>query len=147
MSGGATWPNGSHGLCGDPASAAAPRSLEAGGAAYTGAVGGQYSQGAVLTAVVAVTAFHQGRFGLRVCRVPGAPDAAAEPAALTEACLDANVLVQAGVAGAQAPGQRWYYLGTVPPAVAPASYTSYWQLPPGLTCDGTTAHCVLQWYW
>lgn len=36
---------------------------------------------------------------------------ASEKAQLTEACLEANVLRQAAVPGAQAPGDRWYHLG------------------------------------
>lgn len=70
VSGGADWPNGQHGMCGDPA--AGPRPHEAGGSLWTGAATGVYEEGSVLDLKVTVTAFHKGRFSFRVCRIEGA---------------------------------------------------------------------------
>lgn len=53
------WPNGNHGICGDPA--AGPQTMAIGGSAYTGASGGAYVEGSVMTAVTEITAFHMGR--------------------------------------------------------------------------------------
>ena len=66
---GATWPQGSHGICGDPA--AGPLDHEAGGAHWSGAVQGWYHDGQVLNLTVTVTAFHKGRFQFRICRIAG----------------------------------------------------------------------------
>ena len=132
MGAGATWPQGSHGICGDPA--AGPLDHEAGGAHWSGAVQGWYHDGQALNLTVTVTAFHKGRFQFRICRIAGTgalaaasgickgaaglshrdptpplprcidADVASEKAQLTEACLDSNALVQANVPGAQVRG-------------------------------------------
>ena len=147
VSGGQAWPDGAHGLAGDPASAARPRPHEAGGkfwaAAGSGAPQATWVEGSVVSVSSTLTAFHRGRLGFRVCRIEGT-SVAAEAAQLTEACLEANVLKQANVPGAQAPGDRWFHLGATPIA-APMTYTAALQLPPGLVCDGVTAKCALQW--
>ena len=146
VSGGQTWPAGAHGLGGDPASAARPRNHEAGGKYWGGgAPQATWVEGSVVSVSSTLTAFHRGRLGYRVCRVEGT-SVAAETAQLTEACLEANVLRQANVPGAQAPGDRWFHLGSTP-IPAPMTYTAALQLPPGLVCDGVTAKCVLQWYY
>jgi hypothetical protein len=80
----------------------------------------------------------------RVCRVQGST-AQEERNQLTEACLDANVLVQADVPGAQTPGERYYNLGSDPSSTG--RYTMKYKLPKGLTCDGVAAKCVLQWHY
>ncbi|KAL4857482.1 Peptidyl-prolyl cis-trans isomerase FKBP13 [Chlorella vulgaris] len=138
--GAASFPNGAHGLCGDLA--AGPLRHEAGGALWTGRPTAVLREGSVVYLNVTVTAFHKGRFEFRICRVDGT-DVASEKAQLTEACLDQHALVQANVPGAQAPGDRYYHLGSNDQP----SYTMPYQLPSGLSCDGTTSKCVLQWYW
>lgn len=54
---------------GDPA--AGPLRHEVGGSLYTGAVAATWREGAVVNITVAITAFHKGRFGLRICRIQG----------------------------------------------------------------------------
>lgn len=103
---------------------------------------GTYLEGAVVTLAVKLTAFHKGRFGFRICRFEG-NTTTAENAAMSEACLDSNILTQADVDEAQAPGDAYYHLGST----SASDYTMYYQLPSGLTCDGTSAKCVLQWYY
>ena len=39
---------------------------------------------------------------------------------------------------------QYYYFGK---QSAGTTYTSYWQLPAGLLCDGVTARCVMQLHW
>jgi len=96
--GGATWPEGQHGLCGDPAPSDRPH--EAGGRFWTGAVTGTYTEGQVANLTVKLTAHHMGRFGFRICRVAGA-DVESERAQFTEGCLDQTILLQADAPGAQ----------------------------------------------
>lgn len=64
--------------------------------------------------------------------------------------------LQAKVAEAQAPGDRWFHLGQEDTGIpcpervcvlGGTIHTSYYQLPPGLVCDGVSAKCVLQWHW
>ncbi len=64
-----TWPEGVHGMCGDPA--AGPLRHEAGGDRWTGTARATYSEGAVLNMTVYVAAFHKGRFSFRICRISG----------------------------------------------------------------------------
>lgn len=59
-------------------------------------------------------------------RLPLLQDAASEKAQLTEACLDQNVLRQADVPGAQAPGDPFYHLGQIGNAY---TYRLRYQLP------------------
>jgi hypothetical protein len=93
-----------------------------------------------------MSTYHKGAVQYRVCRFPAGAD---EKAALTEACLDAHVLKQADVAGSQAPGSAYYFMGGEadqgysPPREYAATYT----LPAGLSCDGASAKCVLQMYY
>lgn len=51
----------------------------------------------------------------------------------------ANPQVQANVPGAQSPGDVWFYPD------GSYSQTMYYQLPAGLTCDGVSDKCILQW--
>ncbi|KAL4448120.1 hypothetical protein ABPG75_005339 [Micractinium tetrahymenae] len=141
--GGAVWPAGQHGLCGDPATLAEPRPHEAGGAFWTGAVApaSVFTEGQVANLTIRLTANHMGRFTFRVCRVAGI-DVAAEQAQLTEACLDEHVLPQANTPDAQSPGQPFWYV----PGIQ-FLFNMPYQLPQGLTCDGVSAKCILQWYW
>jgi hypothetical protein len=121
-----------------------PRKHEAGGANVPSPrkISGTYTEGQVVTFKTTLTAFHMGRLGFRVCKIAG-NTTADERAQLTETCLDANQLKQADVPGAQAPGDAWYHLGTV----NQGSYSTPYQLPAGLTCDGMTSRCVLQFYY
>ena len=143
-------------MCGDRASDPTPRRNEAGGALAGAAPppAATYTEGQVIQTTTVVSTYHAGRLGFRVCRFavggggPGAPSvAAAEAAALTEGCLDAAVLVQADVPGAQAPGDPWFHLGAMHPEGWRGNVSTALALPPGLTCDGVGARCVLQWYY
>lgn len=141
-SGGYVWPAGQHGICGDPITDPTPRKHEAGGEYWTGKPAATYQQGGIIKLTTVLTAFHKGRFGFRICKISGT-SAADETSQLTDACFNQNVLVQANVAGAQAPGDAYLHLGSV----NNGTYTTYYQLPSGLTCDGVTSRCVLQWYY
>ncbi|KDD72986.1 hypothetical protein H632_c2659p0, partial [Helicosporidium sp. ATCC 50920] len=142
VGGGRTWPVGDHGMCGDPYSTAVPRPHESGGAHYTGTIAATWTEGNTVEIKTVITAFHMGRFGFRICKVNG-NSAQAERTQLTDACLDQNILVQADVPGAQAPGDRYYHLG----AEGQGTYTMQYQLPKGLSCDGVNTRCVLQWHY
>lgn len=90
-----------------------------------------------------LTAFHKGYFEFKICRIaPALP--LAEKNQLTEECLRAGTLKQANVEEAQSPGSSRYYVGQMPSG---ESYIAHYQLPMGLTCDGVTAKCVLQWHY
>ena len=93
-----------------------------------------------------MSTYHKGAVQYRVCRFPAGAD---ERAALTEACLDAHVLKQADVAGAQAPGAAYLFLGGGPEQgySPPREYAATFSLPAGLSCDGASAKCVLQMYY
>lgn len=54
-----------------------------------------YVEGQVINLEVVVTAFHQGRFAFRICKIAGRGDPAGERRQLTEDCLDQNHLVRA----------------------------------------------------
>ncbi|GAB4821063.1 hypothetical protein N2152v2_008109 [Parachlorella kessleri] len=150
----AQWPRGrgGHGLCGDP-EAQVPHHHEVGGVHATGKIAGTYTEGQVVQFEIVITAFHMGRFGFRICRIQGL-DTASEKAQFSEDCLNQHQLVQASVSGAQNPGDLWFHLGQenrgtscVDCTLAGTRHVSYYQLPPGLTCDGASAKCILQWYW
>lgn len=149
-----TWPAGVHGLCGDPYKG--PRDHEAGGPFATGDVGGVFEEGTVMPIDVVVTAHHKGRFQFRICRVAAPPPEQgwvdAERQQLSEECLYQHQLTQANVvAPHQEPYSAYWY---VPHGswgsenFGPnTTYTMHYQLPTGLTCDGVTARCVMQWHW
>jgi hypothetical protein len=141
VSGGRSFPNGRHGICGDPYYDAVPRGHEAGGS-YWRVGGGRptatFKEGDVVEFSVTMTMYHKGRFQFRICRVVGS-DPGAERSQLTESCLNANRLKQAS--GGQEPGDYYYHLGWTPQS----SYRMRYQLPRGLNCDGKNVKCVLQW--
>lgn len=141
----------------------ATRSFEAGGA-YAPASRiypdtNIFEKGATIDLHVRITAAHRGRFGFRICRIAapsGSPTAAdwvnAEKAALTESCLDQNILVQA--TGQQNPGQPWWYMPNDIDVddyskvyLTDGTYILKYVLPSTLECDGITARCVFQWYY
>jgi hypothetical protein len=144
-----SWPEGRRTLSGDSLSDSLPRPHEAGGMFYrAGLLGDNWTVGSVVEMKVVTTTNHNGRFGFRVCEVSGGFDTAPEREAreLTDECLDRNVLLQAAVPGAQAPGERWFYTSPEHGGQS-TNYTMYYQLPENLECDGVSSHCVLQWYW
>lgn len=144
VSGGLKWPAGSHGLCGDASADATPRKHEAGGKYWTGKITGSYIEGQVIKLSVLLTAYHKGRFGFRICKISGGA-INDETNQLTESCFNQNVLVQGNVASAQAPGDPYLHIGDS--TIGSGTYEAYYQLPPGLTCDGVNTRCVLQWYY
>lgn len=74
-----------HGLCGDPVSDARPRKHEYGGAFATPRrTAARLERGGTFVARVVFTAFHGGRWSLRLC--PG------DGRRLSQACLDAGLL-------------------------------------------------------
>ena len=141
------WPQGRHGLCGDAYEDSVPRDHEAGGAFYKRGLFTSYVQGQVIDIDILTTTNHNGKFGFRICKVSGGYDGAEEneKTELTEECFDQHILQQANVAGAQSPGQRWFYTTPGDPEIT--TYNLHYQLPEDLVCDGESSHCVLQWYW
>jgi len=144
--GGQVWPAGNHGICGDPYADATPRKHEAGGKYWTGEIAGTYEQGGLINITTVVTTYHKGRFGYRICKIDG-NSVASETAQLTEECFNNNVLVQADVPGAQAPGDRWQHLGATHAEGYQGTFEAVYQLPKNLVCDGVHSRCVLQWYY
>ena len=142
---GTVYPSGNHGICGDPYAAPEPRKHEAGGIYYNGGKSqALYTEGDVVDFNVVLTAYHKGDFRFRVCRIEGVKPED-ERAQLTEKCLNEHVLKQADVEGAQSPGTARYFIG--PTSDGNWKYNIKYQLPDGLTCDGKTARCVLQWHY
>lgn len=136
------WPEGKHGICGDPFSG--PRKHEYGGKFYTGKPAVSYAQGQVAQLEVFVSTNHNGRFRFRICQYRKNPFGT-EQEQLTEECLDKHVLKQANVPGAQKPGEEWFY--TTPGDPVTTEYITFYQLPEDLVCDGIKYACVLQFYW
>jgi hypothetical protein len=122
---GGQWPDGKHGVCGD--SFRGSRDHEEGGKNFS---------------EVYLSTNHYGRFQFRICRykLPGG-----EKEHLTEDCLNRNILKQANTSLSQAPGEKFYYI--LPDDATSGNYTMFYELPQGLTCDGKSSKCVLQWYW
>ena len=123
---------GAHGICGDPYDG--PRDHEEGGKYYSDEPQVTYRRGQDAEFKLVISANHHGRFSFRICEYTGS-----EKAALTEACLDENVLKMS--AGEQAPGKQYWYTGPNDP---PREYTMKYKLPKDLTCDGVRSKCVLQ---
>ena len=136
-----SYPNGKHGICGDPYVAPQPRKHEANGQYWSGKSQMTYTEGQVADLNVVLTAYHKGYFEFRICKIEGTA-ASDEASQLNEGCLDKHVLKQA--AGAQSPGEARYYIG---PTQTTSSYTLPYQLPKGLVCDGNDSRCVMQWHW
>ena len=105
---GTVYPNSIHGMCGDRA--VGPLEHEAGGKFATGEITGTYEQGGLIRLAVGMSTYHKGAVEYRICKYqPGSPEA--ERLALTDACLEEHVLIQASIPEAQVPGSRWYFLG------------------------------------
>ena len=86
--------------------------------------------------------------GYRICRYsPGTADE--ERAALTEDCLNQNILTQANITRAQAPGNPYYFLGNASDVIfrPPKVFYHVFQLPAGLVCDNVQWKCVIQMRW
>ncbi len=141
-SGTLTWPEGRHGICGDPFKG--PRKHEFGGKYYTGKPAITYAQGQVAQIEVFVSTNHNGRFRFRICQYRKNPFET-EADMLTDACFEEHVLTQANVPAAQNPGEEWYY--TTPGDPVTTEYVTFYQLPENLVCDGKKFACVMQWYW
>jgi hypothetical protein len=129
--GGRVWPNALHGVCGDPH--AGPLDHEAGGKFATGAVAARYVRGQRITIRVRITAPHGGRFSFGLCPVPDGAGDAAERAAVTQRCLDANKLTNVE------DGTPYWWFGKKPVG----EYAMDFRLPPAVTCK----RCVLQWHY
>ncbi|KAL6778288.1 hypothetical protein ACKKBG_A17625 [Auxenochlorella protothecoides x Auxenochlorella symbiontica] len=129
------WPLSRHGICGDPF--AGERKHEYGGVSATGTITGNYTEGDNINITIVINTSHKGRFSFRICVIW---NPSLELTELTEDCLNEHILVQADVPGAQNPGTaHWYDTGS--------DATMTYKLPQGLTCDGQTTRCVLQWYY
>ncbi len=140
---GTVYPSGNHGLCGDPYAMPEPRKHEAGGIYYNGGQStATYSEGDTVDFNVVLTAYHKGDFRFRVCRIEGTTPED-ERNQLTEQCFDQHELKQAD-ASAQSPGTARYFIG---PTSDNWNYNIKYQLPDGLSCDGISARCVLQWHY
>ena len=139
------WPEGKHGICGDPYDG--PRDHEYGGKYYVdgGIPKVTYMQGDVAKIEVFISTNHNGRFKFRICKFRANSPFETEKDLLTEECLDQYVLKQADVPGAQKPGEVYFY--TTPGDPVTTEYIMYYQLPPELVCDGVYYRCVMQWYW
>jgi hypothetical protein len=131
---GRRWPNGRHGLCGEPykstGGAVGPGDLSEGGKYATPPIiAARYAAGQTIDISIRVTAFHKGRFQFSLCK---------DPKRFSQACLDENKLVNADGGG------LFYYPpggdGQIP---AGGAFKMRFKLPAGVTCD----RCVLQWYW
>ncbi|PSC74252.1 chitin binding domain-containing [Micractinium conductrix] len=158
-----TWPAGLNGFCGDmyynngnKPQVDTGRDHEAGGRYATEEIGGVYEEGGVMEIKISITAHHNGRFEFKICRIlapgPGQTWAQAEKAQMSNECFNQYVLVQAPVAGAQAPYQQFSFLpfktwGGYSFDLTPPFYSYYYSVPDGLRCDGVYARCVLQWHW
>jgi hypothetical protein len=138
-----SWPDGRHGICGDPFDG--PRHHEEGGKFYMGGTPVvTYDKGSIAKFDIFLSTNHNGRFGFRICKIRKGPFDS-EKEQLTEGCLNQHILKQADIPEAQIPGEEWYY--TSPGDPTTTEYSMYYQLPENLTCDGVTATCVIQWYW
>lgn len=140
---GASFPNGKNGVCGDPYTSPSPRNHEANGKYWTGVSQATYTEGQIIELDVVLTAYHKGDFDFRICKIQGT-SAEDEASQLTEGCLNLNVLKQADVPGVQSPGSSRYFIG---PSSNDWEYRMQYQLPEGLTCDGKTSRCVMQWHY
>ena len=149
---GSSYPDGKHGLCGDIYNQPRPRNHEAGGKYWkigNGESSATYNQGDVIELTTVVTAYHKGRLGFRICKILGT-SIQDETEQLTDECFESGTLRQADVPGAQSPGDLWYHLGPSPQNYSmgvPLTYTSKYQLPDDLNCDGKQSKCVLQFYY
>jgi hypothetical protein len=143
VSNGASWPNGKHGICGDPYSQTRPRNHEAGGKYYGNGISqATFTSGDVIDLEVVLTAYHKGEFDFRICKINGITEED-ETNQLTEECLDQHQLKQASI-GSQIPGEARYFIG---PSSSDWDYKMKYQLPAGLDCDGETSRCVLVWHY
>jgi len=138
--------SGPHGICGDRFSG--PRDHEAGGKFATGEITGVYEEGGLIHLAAGMSTYHKGIIGYKICQYPAGSDDE-EKAALTDKCLDKNVLKQADIQGAQEPNNRYYFLGNHSDAgfYPPKLFHHTFQLPEGLTCDGESEKCVLQFHY
>ena len=127
------YPNGKHGVCGDPATGDRPH--EAGGPRSNGGkVVATYKSGDTVDLEVVITANHWGKFQFKVCPLPRASMSPQEERAFaTQACFDRNVLRNAD------DGSDAYWLKET----STKSFRVKFKLPPGLNCD----RCILQWYY
>jgi hypothetical protein len=127
------YPNGKHGVCGDPAGGDRPH--EAGGVKSNGGkIVATYKSGDTIDLEVVITANHWGKFQFRVCPLPRASMSPQEERAFaTQACFNRNVLRNAG------DGSDVYWVRET----SAKSYRMRFKLPPGLNCD----RCILQWYY
>ncbi|CAL8117189.1 unnamed protein product [Orchesella dallaii] len=108
------------GVCGDPASQAAPRDNEINGQWYRGIITGRYSSGQVIDIEVELTQAHKGYMEWRLCTNPGQEN---------QACFNQNVLRLANGSG------------TKLPVSSTGMYRTQLRLPAGVRCN----HCIIQW--
>lgn len=130
--GGRKWPNSLHGVCGDWHNK--PKDHEAGGKYATPPqIAAVYKKGQTITIRIKITAPHGGRFSFGICSVDGTKTPEQERAKTTQACFDANKLINA------VDGSKYWWMGKR----GNGEYSMQFKLPPGLTCQ----RCVIQWHW
>jgi len=138
---GKTFPNGVHGVCGDPAvgtSAASPSYLRhEGGGGFEKLNGGYrmtyYPQGGTVNIKIFITANHGGYFEFAVCPVPPGVEGVAERKYVTEACFKQNPTPVIG-------SSVTYLNYNQQP---PFTITTSAKLPANLVC----ARCVFRWHY
>jgi hypothetical protein len=127
------FPNGRHGVCGDPHGDRRP-AHEAGGRLDNGRrVVRTYRRGSVITIKIEVTADHKGYFEFKACPAPSRGGGATERRQVTQRCFDAHPLRNADDGS-----KKWWLRGP-----GEGTHRMRFRLPKNLRCE----RCVLQWHW
>lgn len=136
--GGADWPGGKNGVCGDVYGSPNPKYLAGGLFAPFERYGwgGLYTVGQTVKVEIVMTAPHGGYWEFRICKYAG-DSHTDEAGVLTDACLDQHKLLKPD-------GSDKHWIRADSPT---GSYTVDVKLPDGLECDGQSHMCVMQWHW
>lgn len=131
------WPNGRHGVCGDPAEGEGAGNHEGGGKfeQVKGYRVTQYAVGDFIKIKIKLTANHLGYFQYSICVLPAGVTGTAERQHLTNDCFRRATPLQISQDGNW--GDRYYIRGDV------NDYEHSVRLPANLECQ----RCVLRWYW
>lgn len=104
-------------------------------ALYDPTSAGNYSQGQTVDFTIHMNNYHGGDFMFRICKIEGTSKED-EWNQLTEECFAQHELSMPS-------GEKWFRTGWS----EQQEYYMTYKLPDGLTCDGYSSRCVLQWYW